>query len=141
MPEMYDKLGELLSESLETGEIKRKNNINIEKEEENDGIKDKINAENHYTNQKDTQNMHKYTENMQFSSRIINALHTLDIAYPFDKSDIKKQYRKLLKKYHPDTSSIRNTIQDTEIVDKLRQLQLEKLQEAYKILKDYFEIE
>ena len=141
MPEMYDKLGELLSERLETGEIKKKNNINTEKDEGNDGIKDKTQAKNHYTNQKDTQNMHKYTENMQFSSQIINALHALDIAYPFDKSDIKKQYRKLLKKYHPDTSNIRNTIQDTEIVDKLRQLQLEKLQKAYKILKDYFEIE
>lgn len=132
MPEMYDKLGELLSERLDKGEEKKE-----DKAEKKDNIKEK----KHYTSNTDSQNMHKYTENMQFSTKITSALHTLDIAYPFTISDIKSQYRKLLKKYHPDTSSNNNTIQDTKIVNRLRQLQLEKLQEAYKTLKDYFEIE
>ena len=134
MPEMYDKLGELLSERLDKGKIESKCEQGEEK-------KDKIKEKKHYTSNTDSQNIHKYTENMQFSTKITFALHTLDIAYPFTISDIKSRYRKLLKKYHPDTSFNNNTIQDTKIVNKLRQLQLEKLQEAYKILKDYFEIE
>lgn len=129
---MYDKLGELLSERLDKGE---------ENKEDKAKKKDNIKEKKHYTSNTDSQDMHKYTKNMQFSIEITFALRTLDIAYPFTKFDIKSQYRKLLKKYHPDTSSNNNTIQDTKIVDKLRQLQFEKLQEAYKTLKDYFEIE
>ncbi len=137
---MYDKLGELLSERLDKGKIESKCDKEENKEDKAEK-KDNIKEKKHYTNNTDSQNMHKYTENMHFSTKITSALHTLDIAYPFIKSDIKSQYRKLLKKYHPDTSSNNNTIQDTKIVDKLRQLQLEKLQEAYKTLKDYLEIE
>ena len=131
---MYDKLGELLSESLENETIYKKTE-EIPENEQDGGIKSQ---KNHYTKE---QKLHKYTENIQFSSQISSALTTLDIAYPFSVNDIKKQYRKLLKKYHPDTSSNNNTIQDTKIVDKLRQLQIEKIQTAYETLKAYFKFE
>ena len=134
MSEMYDKLGELLSESLENETIYKKPEEKPENEQDG-GIKSQ---KNHYTKE---QKLHKYTENIQFPPQINSALTTLDIAYPFEINNIKKQYRKLLKKYHPDTSSNNNTIQDTKIVDKLRQLQIEKIQTAYETLKAYFKFE
>jgi len=85
--------------------------------------------------------MYKYTENMQFPEEISVALSTLDIAYPFTKEALNKAYRKAVKKYHPDKIESKNTIQNTELVEKLRQKQFLKLQEAYELLKNYFKIE
>ena len=81
--------------------------------------------------------LHKYTYNMQFPSSIQLALTTLDIAYPFTVKDIKKQYHKLLKENHPDTQ---NTIQTSQDVENNRQITVDEITEAYKILRTFFSI-
>ena len=158
MPDMYDKLGEMLNEALESGKIPQDNKHESEEEsvvepvETNDSSSDFIN-----NTQKSTENnkkaakkdskkafvtgevikLHKYTYNMQFPPHIQLALGTLDIAYPFRQKDIKKQYHKLLKENHPDTQ---NTIQTAQGVVNNRQKTIDEITEAYKTLCQYFGI-
>ena len=140
---MYDKLGEMLNDVLESGEIPKEN--------QNDQVTsdEKIDESGHFSfnkSEKSTVNnkksakkttighcetesrsnptgevikLHKYTYNMQFPLHIQKALGTLDIAYSFTQKDITKQYHKLLKQNHPDTQ---NTIQHSQDVQNNRQL-------------------
>ena len=159
MPDMYDKLGEMLNEALESGKIPQDNKHESEEEsvvepvETTDSSSDFIkntqkSAEN---NKKSTKNdsktafatgevikSHKYTYNMQFPPHIQIALGTLDIAYPFTAKDITKQYHKLLKQNHPDTKI---TIQYSQDVQNNRQLTIDDIKYSYQILCDFFGIQ
>ena len=157
---MYDKLGEMLNEVLKSGKIPlNKENITDDRKSEaadaeNSGHfilkNDEINAEKLEKSEKsgtkykktpvqpgEIIKMHKYTFNMQFPLHIQTALNTLDIAYPFTKKDISKQYHKLLKQNHPDT---KNTIQFSENVQNNRQYSIDQLTFSYAILCDFFAI-
>ena len=161
MPDMYDKLGEMLNEALESGKIpqnEKNDQINSHENVEESGHfsfkESQKSSENPNNSGKNTKNrhcetkgrsnptgevikLHKYTYNMQFPPHIQLALGTLDIAYPFTAKDIKKQYHKLLKENHPDTQ---NTIQTTQSVVNNRQKTIDEITEAYKILCQYFGI-
>ena len=58
-------------------------------------------------------------------NKIKEALNVLDIPPLSSIKDIKRQYKKLSKKYHPDIADERE--------------KMEKLNESYKILLDYCE--
>ena len=161
MPDMYDKLGEMLNDVLESGKIPQddKNDqvTSDEKKEESGHFSFKESqksSENPNNSDKNTKNrhcetkgrsnptgevikLHKYTYNMQYPAHIQNALTTLDIAYPFTQKDISRQYHKLLKENHPDTQ---NTIQTAQDVVNNRQKTIDEITEAYKILCQYFGI-
>ena len=154
MPDMYDKLGEMLNDVLESGKIPQndKNDqiTSDEKKEEsghfsfkNDENKAKkagIDAKKLKKEQIPTGQvikLHKYTYNMQFPPNIQLALTTLDIAYPFTQKDISRQYHKLLKENHPDTQ---NTIQTSQDVQNIRQKSIDDITLAYKILCQFFGI-
>ena len=158
MPDMYDKLGEMLNDVLESGEIPQDNEHESEEEsvvepvETTDSSSDFIkntqqSAENNKKSaKKDSKKafatgqvikLHKYTYNMQFPPYIQKALDTLDIAYPFTAKDIKKQYRRLLKENHPDT---KKAIQNSQSVENNRQKSIDEITEAYKILCNFFGI-
>ena len=113
MPDMYDKLGEMLNEVLESGKIPHNEQENIndqdtesenaadsghflfkndEKPVENDKKSAKI-ARKKVIPTGEVIKLHKYTYNMQFPPHIQLALGTLDIAYPFRQKDISKQYQ------------------------------------------------
>ena len=97
--------------------------------------KKKKTQEKHYTI------LHKYTENIQFPLNIQNALTTLDIAYPFSKSKLNKQYRKFSKLLHTDKNNqkyIKITIQKSDNVYKTIQLSFSDISYAYKTLLNYF---
>ena len=158
---MYDKLGEMLNEALESGEIPQnnENDQNITEQnvqdsghfsfnyDENKEEKQQKNTENTRKSGKNTSKkavqsdevikMHKYTYNMQFPLHILKTLDTLDIAYPFTQKDITKQYHKLLKENHPDT---KNTIQTSQSVENSRHKTIDEITAAYKILCDFFGI-
>ena len=152
MPDMYDKLGEMLNDVLESGEIPHINDQNIanensadsghfsfkndEKPVENDK-KSATTAKKQEIPTGEVIKLHKYTYNMQFPPHIQKALGTLDIVYPFTQKDIPKQYHKLLKQNHPDTQ---NTIQGSQSVQNNRQKTIDEIVEAYKILCDFFGI-
>ena len=155
MPDMYDKLGEMLNEALESGKIPQSQHKNDQNEasekEDNSGhfdFKDvENNAEPHEkplkTHKKsqiptgEVIKMHKYTYNMQFSPQIQKALTTLDIVYPFTQKDIVTAYHKKLKESHPDTQ---NTIQTPQGVQNIRQLTIDEIKESYKLLCNFFGI-
>ena len=161
MPDMYDKLGEMLNDVLESGEIPKEN--------QNDQVTsdEKIEESGHFSfnkSEKSTVNnnksakkttighcetesrsnptgevikLHKYTYNMQFPPYIQKALGTLDIVYPFTHKDITKQYHKLLKQNHPDTKT---TIQYSQDVQNNRQLTIDDIKNSYQILRNFFGI-
>jgi len=149
---MYSNLADLLNKTLENGEIPKEfaqkeenseeSNEKIQKENENTQkksfklkVKKKKTSQNHYTI------LHKYTENIHFPLNIQNALTTLDIAYPFSKNKLNKQYRKLCKLLHPDKNNqnhIKITIQESNNVYKTIQLSFLDITSAYKTLLDYF---
>ena len=161
MPDMYDKLGEMLNEALESGKIPENNKEPdkpvVESVEttgssgsftlNNDGF-DKLNHRNDRKNTLKSEKkqqiptgevikMHKYTYNIQFPPQIQSALTTLDIAYPFTTKDITSAYHNKLKQIHPDTQ---NTIQISKGVQIIRQLTVDEVRNSYKILCDFFEI-
>ena len=157
MPDMYDKLGEMLNEVLESGEIPHNEQENIndqdtesekaadsghfsfkndEKPVENDKKSAKI-ARKKVIPTGEVIKLHKYTYNMQFPPHIQKALGTLDIAYPFRQKDISKQYHKLLKQNHPD---MQNTIHKSQDVQNSRQITIDEIVESYKILCQFFGI-
>lgn len=159
MSDMYDKLGELLNEALESGEIPQndKRNAVVEPVETTAFFNEKVvstsstttNTSSTTTNsgskttkrikipkkeQKATGQvikMHKYTINMHITPEIQNALTALDIAYPFTTLQLKKQYHKLLKQHHPDS---KNTIQTLNTVNNSRQYTIDEIKQAYKLL-------
>ena len=161
---MYDKLGEMLNEALESGKIPQENKIEMESEapapeqSQREGSSDSIyfkdssvtstplsnrnSRRNTLKSEKKKQNptgevikMHKYTYNMQHPSEIQKALTTLDIAYPFSIKDIPSKYHKKLKEIHPDT---KNTIQTSDTVQNIRQMSIDDIRNSYKILCDFF---
>ena len=156
---MYSNLADLLNKTLKNGEIPKEfaqkeeipkdinektqnkseknliENQNIQKKLFKIKIKKKKTQEKHYTI------LHKYTENIQFPLNIQNALTTLDIAYPFSKSKLNKQYRKFSKLLHPDKNNqkyIKITIQESDNVYKTIQLSFSDISYAYKTLLNYF---
>ena len=156
MPDMYDKLGDMLNEALESGKIPQEKKLETEEEPVVEQVKTTDSSSDFFKNtQKSAENirkssenvskqavstgevikLHKYTYNMQFSPLIQKALGTLDIAYPFTQKDITKQYHKLLKENHPDT---KKTIQTSQGVENNIQKTVDELTEAYKILCDFF---
>ena len=157
MPDMYDKLGEMLNEVLESGKIPHSEQQNInDQDTENKKAADSghfsfKNDEKIVENDKKSAKkaskkdiptgevikLHKYTYNMQFPPHIQKALSTLDIVYPFTQKDIKKQYLKLLKQNHPDTQK---TIQESKDVQNIRQKTIDEIKEGYKILCEFFGI-
>ena len=155
MPDMYDKLGEMLNEALESGSIPKSQTINDQNQTDtksdnsghfdfkNDG-KSAENSKKLLKSPKKQQiptgeviKLHKYTYNMQFPPQIQQAITTLDIVYPFTQKDITTAYHKKLKEAHPDTQ---NTIQTSQYVENNRQLTVDDIRNSYQILCDFFGI-
>lgn len=77
--------------------------------------------------------MYKYTKIMHITPDIQWALGTLDIAYPFTLTELKKKYHFLLKKTHPDT----NNGKTDEITGKNQfQNTVQDIKKAYSILRN-----
>ena len=155
MPDMYDKLGDMLNEALESGKIPKSQINNDQKKLQENEVDsghfdfkyDEKSTEKSRTTLKSEKKQQiptgeviklpKYTYNMQFPSQIQSALITLDIAYPFIIKDITTAYHKKLKQIHPDT---KNTIHDSYDVQNNRQLTIDEVRNSYKILCDFFGI-
>ena len=146
MPDYHEKLGELLSETLETGKVpETAEESPVQKEEipqqkEKEDLQARINISFIKSKKKTTHTgeiikQEDYSENKKFIEPVTSAMSTLEISYPFTERELKTKYHTLLKKYHPD--STKTNIQDTKILYKLRQLQTEKINEAYKLLLDF----
>ncbi len=155
MPDMYDKLGEMLNEALESGKIpnpQTNNDQDQASEKESDSghfdfekpENSEKKAEKPLKSEKKEQiptgeviKLHKYTYNMQYPPHIQKAITTLDIVYPITQKDITTAYHNKLKEAHPDTQK---TIQNSESVQNNRQYTIDEIKNVYQILCDFFGI-
>lgn len=146
MATMYDRLGELLNETLENGEIKyiridEKGNIDQENEfEQSNDKKDEpqVDTTTKQTEQKADKLNEKATDSpkhryiyKKLTPEIERCYHLLDITVSATKEDIKKAYKEKIKYYHPDRH-VDNPILQKVATDKTRQIV-----EAYKMINEF----
>lgn len=159
MPDMYDKLGDLLNEALESGEINNESSAKAENIQDRDTSSENCDKsglfyfnqssllgkkrkrivkipENEAVQTAEIIKLYKYTEIMHIPPEVQTALNTLDIAYPYTWQNIKQKYRLLLKCNHPDTQ---NTIQNSQYVLNNRQLDINDIISAFNTLKSFFD--
>lgn len=86
MPDMYDKLGELLNEALKSGKIPQ---------EEKKPLKE---------SEAGSQTQNESLKQIKLPKLVQLAAATLGLNWPFSLSEVKKQYHGLLKQTHPDTN-------------------------------------
>ena len=117
MPGLYDKLGDLLNEVLESGKIPEiKNNSEAQKGDRN------IESDS-------ADNTGPFSFNPEnFPDDIQKALKLLEIFPPFTKIQLRKKYHDLLILTHPDTGN-----EQTK-----NQYKVELLTKAYNKLDNYF---
>ena len=155
MPDMYDKLGEMLNEALESGKIPQNKTTKTESEDSgpvhcqrdeasDSSISNRNSRKKTLKSEKKQQiptgeviKLHKYTYNMQFPPQIQNALTTLDMVYSFTQKDITAAYHNKLKEIHPDTQ---NTIQTSQTVQNIRQITVDDIRNSYQLLCNFFGI-
>jgi len=68
--------------------------------------------------------MKKKKPKPQLSTKIRKALALLDLEYPFDSRQLKRRYREMVKKFHPDINK----------TDKLAEDKFKKITESYHLL-------
>lgn len=154
MSDMYDKLGELLNEALESGKIpNNKNQGVVEPVETTSFFNEKVVSTSSTTANSDSKTtkrikipkkekkatgevikMHKYAVNMYITPEIQKALTTLDIVYPYTLPQLKRQYYKLLKQCHPDSKI---TIQTSNTVLNNRQYTVDEIKQSYELLTEW----
>lgn len=149
MPDsMYDKLGDLLNEALESGELPKKENILFD----SDDILINKGCENSDSNQEDSTlfkfnqqfNNHYKIKNEKIQTGTIFKREDLPKSYPpnivkdllffglnpsylINLKHIKARYRELLKLNHPDKINNTNSEKNTQLII-----------EAYNRLSEYF---
>ncbi len=112
METMYDKLGDLLNETLKSGQVKFKKKIKYpqkeipheEKKSEENFSKENVSKNKTKTEQK---NQTKYLNNKvsylkKITPEIERACRLLDITTSANSNDVKKAYKEKLKYFHPD---------------------------------------
>ena len=126
---MYDKLGELLSEALESGNFfyekpssaqntqqksyEKEKKIDSVQEEKKNPLKNKILLKNAETE-------------IQKAATIIGITDEMSL------EDAKKQFRKKLMRFHPDKNA------DNEIMRKITKEKTEQILSNWKILEEWF---
>lgn len=172
MSGLYDKLGDMLNEVLESGKIPDKDKFFFNKENQNSELhekacandtnashgnnerssdsfsfnktdsindKEKINF-NKFTNfeQKTSDTIirnYNYNNELQFPEEIKASMIALSINYPFTQVELRKQYHKLLKTFHPDTVISENKKKPASTID------ADFLLKNYNLLQSYFFIQ
>lgn len=136
MPTMYDRLGDLLNETLEAGEVKfiriDKNGTISEagaqeiKEDNDDHSKkeEKVSSSNHSSKK-------EYVIYKKITPEIERCYRLLDVSISANLDDIKKAYKEKIKYYHPDRHA------DNPILLKVSTDKTRQIVEAYKVLVEF----
>lgn len=170
MPDMYDKLGDMLNEALESGKIPTDRHCEAEgrskpSKNKNDQIDSHENAEEtgHFSfkeSKKTTVNNKTKSEKAQKDKKSavptgeVIKLHkyTYNMQFPLhiqkalDTLDIAYPFKQkdITKQYHKllkeNHPDTKKTIQVSQNVENIRQKSIDEITEAYKILSDFFGI-
>lgn len=140
MGSMYDRLGDLLSSALESGEIPRKKSPGTSapssEEKQSSPVQNagKIKAARILSAKKKIRKgevIHAYKTAVPVPDYVVHSYTVLGIKTDATEEQIKNAYRAKLKMFHPDSNSSNETVQKVA-----RQKTLEII-EAYKILTDW----
>ncbi len=149
MSTMYDKLGDLLNETLECGEVKfvhidRKDDFEQNQTESDFSYEQQNNEEiseteyssewNTWKNEKtDFHRKARKTLYKTIPSECVQAYKLLGLGFTFDKNAVKQAYKEKLKYYHPDKWA-GNEIYEKVATDKTREVV-----QAYNLLIGFIE--
>ena len=130
MPDsMYDKLGELLSEALESGNFFYENQSSAQNTQQKSYEKEKIID----SVQEEKKNPHKNKILLKNAgTEIQKAAEISGITDEMSLEDAKKQFRKKLMRFHPDKNA------DNETMRKITKEKTEQILSNWKILEEWF---
>ncbi len=130
MPDsMYDKLGELLSEALESGNFFYENQSSAQNTQQKSYEKEKIID----SVQEEKKNPHKNKILLKNAgTEIQKAAEIIGITDEMSLEDAKKQFRKKLMRFHPDKNA------DNETMRKITKEKTEQILSNWKILEEWF---
>lgn len=138
MPDsMYDKLGELLSEALESGNFfdRTQEKQTDNKTEENKDFFDTKNTNSflHSTKTKKNPAAQQNQKLIKFASlKIQNACNVVGITDGMTYEEAKRIFRKKLLRFHPDMNA------DNEVMRKITKQKTEELLNAWKIIEEWY---
>lgn len=130
MPDsMYDKLGELLSEALDSGNFFYENLYSAQNTQQKSYEKEKIID----PVQEEKKNPHKNKVLLKNAgTEIQKAAEIIGITDEMSLEDAKKQFRKKLMRFHPDKNA------DNETMRKITKEKTEQILSNWKILEEWF---
>lgn len=130
MPDsMYDKLGELLSEALESGNFFYENPYSAQNTQQKSYEKEKIID----SVQEEKKSPHKNKILLENAgTEIQKAAEIIGITDEMSLEDAKKQFRKKLMRFHPDKNA------DNETMRKITKEKTEQILSNWKILEEWF---
>lgn len=131
MPDsMYDKLGELLSEALESGNFFYETPYSAQNTQQKSYEKEKIIDS---VVQEEKKNPHKNKILLKNAgTEIQKAAEIIGITDEMSLEDAKKQFRKKLMRFHPDKNA------DNETMRKITKEKTEQILSNWKILEEWF---
>ncbi|MDO5772773.1 MAG: DnaJ domain-containing protein [Spirochaetales bacterium] len=142
METMYDKLGDLLNETLKSGQVKFKKKIKYSEEEipheekksEKNFTKENVSKNKTKTEQKKQTELlnNKFSYLKKITPEIERACRLLDITASANSNDVKKAYKEKLKYFHPDKYD-KNPVLKKVATNKTRMIV-----EAYELLMNSF---
>lgn len=129
MPDsMYDKLGELLSEALESGNFFYENPYSAQNTQQKSYEKEKIID----SVQEEKKSPHKNKILLENAgTEIQKAAEIIGITDEMSLEDAKKQFRKKLMRFHPDKNA------DNETMRKITKEKTEQILSNWKILEEW----
>jgi DnaJ-domain-containing protein 1 len=138
---MYDRLGDLLSSALESGEIPRKTDPEIsvpapERKKPDSSVKErrKTTGTRIIFGKKDIRKgevIHAYQSTVSLPDYVARSYAVLGIKENATEEQIRNAYRSKLKIFHPDSNAGNGTIQ------KIALQKTSEIIEAYKTVKDW----
>lgn len=130
MPDsMYDKLGELLSEALDSGNFFYENPYSAQNTQQKSYEKEKIID----SVQEEKKNPHENKILLKNAgTEIQKAAEIIGITDEMSLEDAKKQFRKKLMRFHPDKNA------DNETMRKITKEKTEQILSNWKILEEWF---
>ena len=140
---MYDRLGDLLSETLEAGEVKF---IKVEAKKVEEETQ-RLNVEGKGKSQAEKKEEERPKKNSSkakpkahnvfiyktITPELERAYRLLDISFQSSLEEIKKSYKEKLKYYHPDR------YEDNEVLKKVATDKTRQIVAAYKMINDFLE--
>ena len=136
---MFDKLGDLLSEALEKGELPKTRGLESGDESQNESVENTFSDFAFIASHKKDESSHVKTEKKpepkprKIPENIRNAMAFINIPENADFESAKKLYREKLMYYHPDRRN------DNPVLQKVAKEKTARLLKEWEIIEKWYE--